>query len=709
MFGFYILITSVIVCVAVAGLVISRGLSDSKTRIYALLTFFLLLLSMSNFISIVSSDNQLLFIRLVMISTAAAVYLLYLLVVSLKKRKGYKVFYKTYLFYITIAVVVMSGTDLLFSGVTAGNPATPIPAPGVFLFFAHMLFVVGLAVRLLYHDIKNVHSRKDKRRYRLLIVGILPSVVLAPVTSFILPLLGYNELIVFTPVYVFICTIFVGYAILRYGFLDVQQTVIRTFTYVLTLGTLSAIYFGIAYVFTNVILHSQTQQSGEQAILNVTLALLLAFIFQPVKRFFDHLTNRIFYKDIYSVDEFYSKLNQTLISTTSLEVMLTRTAYLISTTLKAEQAHFFVYGRKDVRPMSTGTQGYKRVPIDDFNILKEYGSDIISITDDLPKEIRRIMISHKLGLFMPLLGKSDIAGFLCLGEHRNSHYTHQDLRVLRTISDELVIAIQNALSVQEVRELNESLEQRIAAATKELRASNAKLQHLDEVKDEFMSMASHQLRTPLTSIKGYISMLLEGDAGKVTKNQTALLSEAFNSSERMVRLIGDFLNVSRLQTGKFVLDKHPVDLAALVQHELSALKQTAISRGHVFEYVQPKEFPMVTIDENKIQQVVMNFSDNALYYSKDPSTIKVSLQVVGESVEFTIKDTGIGVPVDQQEQLFTKFFRATNARKQRPDGTGVGLFLAKKVIDAHHGEMIFSSVEGKGSTFGFRLPIENED
>ena len=270
----------------------------------------------------------------------------------------------------------------------------------------------------------------------------------------------------------------------------------------------------------------------------------------------------------------------------------------------------------------------------------------------------------------------------------------------------MVIAIENALAVQEVKDLNESLEQRISAATKELRRSNAELQKLDEAKDEFISMASHQLRTPLTSIKGYISMIMEGDVGKVSKDQAHLLEEAFISSERMVRLIGDFLNVSRLQTGKFVIDKHPVDLAKLVESELEALESNASSRNLTFVYKKPANVPLLDLDENKIQQVIMNFADNAIYYSKESSKITVSLKVSGDWAEFKVKDTGIGVPKEQQERLFNKFFRATNARQQRPDGTGVGLFLAKKVIDAHEGEIIFSSTENKGSTFGFRLPIE---
>ena len=102
----------------------------------------------------------------------------------------------------------------------------------------------------------------------------------------------------------------------------------------------------------------------------------------------------------------------------------------------------------------------------------------------------------------------------------------------------------------------------------------------------------------------------------------------------------------------------------------------------------------------------MNFSDNALYYSRPGTEIKVSLEVEGEDVVLQVKDTGIGVPEEEQARLFTKFYRASNARKQRPDGTGVGLYLAKRVIMEHGGSVVFSSVEGKGSTFGFRLPLE---
>ena len=138
--------------------------------------------------------------------------------------------------------------------------------------------------------------------------------------------------------------------------------------------------------------------------------------------------------------------------------------------------------------------------------------------------------------------------------------------------------MQNAMRFEEISDFNVTLRQEIKEATSQLRASNSKLRKLDEAKDEFISMASHQLRTPLTGVKGYLSMALEGDAGKLNDQQRKLLEEAFMSAQRMVYLIGDFLNVSRIQTGKFVLELRPVNLSVLVQEEINQLLATAERR-----------------------------------------------------------------------------------------------------------------------------------
>ena len=550
--------------------------------------------------------------------------------------------------------------------------------------------------------------KKQNKRYRLLAVSFTFCLAGAGYFNLVLPGLGHYEYISLGPLFVFIIVAVVFYAIARHGLFDVRLAVVRTATYLLSLATLASLYLVVIYVIFNTFLNQSSSIS--QIAINVILTLILAFIFQPIKHFFDKLTNRVFYQDNYNVDDFFTEISRALTSTNDLHGLLGKAVEKIAYTMKSSDASFVVYTGAE-RSEQIGTGHYSRISYKDVQWLDAHLGEsmaepkVLRLLEDEDEPLRKMMVSHRIAIMLPLQRQGVKMGYFFLGDHNRSRYNSRDVRVLWSLADELVIAIQNALTVEQIKELNAHLEQRIDAATKELRRSNTQLQKLDEAKDDFISMASHQLRTPLTSIKGYISMMIEGDIGKITPEQKHVLNEAFMSSERMVRLISDFLNVSRLQTGKFVIEKHPVDLALLVQREIDSLTPNAMARGMKFVYKIPKNIPKMQLDENKIQQVIMNFSDNALYYSKDNGQIVISLKKIGKYVEFVVKDNGIGVPKAEQVHLFNKFFRATNARRARPDGTGVGLFLAKKVIDVHDGEIIFESKEGKGSSFGFRLPL----
>lgn len=567
-----------------------------------------------------------------------------------------------------------------------------------------------LTVILLARD-RISHSTSKKRTQKTIVAWLIS--LCLPVAAFfnlILPLFGNYLFIVIGPMLTLPVVIVFFYAIMKQSLFDIRLAVVRTATYVLSLVSLSAIYYFLAFFISSVFIENNSTSFSISPI-SIVLALVLAFVFQPIKHFFDRVTNFLFYRDVYSTDEFFARLTRKLSSMTDLMTLLMYSSSEISKTLKASFGSFLVY-RSDGSSIYVGEDRRRTFPPQDKVELDEYvksNGDAVIITGllhgDDTKSLKNLLNSHRVALVLPIMQKNSVTGYLFLGEHLSAKYTPKDVRALGTIADELFIAIQNALSIQAVKDLNATLQQRVDTATKELRATNAQLHRLDETKDEFMSMASHQLRTPLTSVKGYISMVIEGDAGRVTSNQKQLLEEAFNSSERMVHLINDFLNVSRLQTGKFVIDKSVIDLSKVVAEELNSLENSASRRGMKFVYKAPKHFPMLDIDDNKIRQVIMNYCDNAIYYSKENSSIKVDLSVDDRDVIFTVKDTGIGVPVSERGNLFSKFYRASNARKQRPDGTGVGIFLAKKVVVAHGGDIIFESVENKGSTFGFRIPL----
>lgn len=317
---------------------------------------------------------------------------------------------------------------------------------------------------------------------------------------------------------------------------------------------------------------------------------------------------------------------------------------------------------------------------------------------DPSKELVRIfeILHEDFGLrsmyVTKLKARGHLTGLMIVGlEDTIPHI--DDIELIMRLSEPTGIALYNRLLFEE----NQSV-------LRQLQQTNERLKEIDEAKDEFISMASHQLRTPLTSMKGYVSMVLDGDTGTITEPQRSMLQQAYNSSQRMVYLIADLLNVSRLRTGKFIINNKVTDLPLLVESELNQLNESAMNRNIKFIYKKPDDFPKVLLDETKIRQVVMNFLDNALYYTPKGGRVAVELLANNSIVECLVTDSGLGVPKNEQHNLFTKFYRAQNARKMRPDGTGLGLYMARKVIVAQGGSIVFHSNEGEGSTFGFKFP-----
>jgi signal transduction histidine kinase len=293
-----------------------------------------------------------------------------------------------------------------------------------------------------------------------------------------------------------------------------------------------------------------------------------------------------------------------------------------------------------------------------------------------------------------MVARQRLVGLMVIGSSGlASEFGAPDLNLLERLVEATGIALDNKLLSEENQQV-----------LQQLKKANSRLKELDQTKDEFISMASHQLRTPLTTIKGYLSMILEGDVGAINKEQQPLLKQAFDSSQNMVDLIADLLNISRLQSGKFVIENKPTQLADMVEAEVQRLSEQALARNIRLAFQKPSDTPMLNLDATKIRQVVMNFLDNALYYTPKGGSITVELTTTPDSVTYTVTDTGVGVPKQVQHHLFSKFYRADNAKKMRPDGTGLGLFMAKKVIAAQGGAIIFKSEEGKGSTFGFSFP-----
>jgi len=240
-----------------------------------------------------------------------------------------------------------------------------------------------------------------------------------------------------------------------------------------------------------------------------------------------------------------------------------------------------------------------------------------------------------------------------------------------------------------------------------LTRATERLEELDSVKSEFISVAAHQLRTPLSAIKWTLSLLLDGDAGAITAEQKELFEKAAQSNERMIRLIEDMLTVTRIESGKATFVSVPVSLGEILSGIVTEVSSTASDKGLTLTLAPIPEHRTILGDDEKLRSVFQNLLENAIRYTPKGGSIALSLLQREHMIEVRISDTGIGIPEKQRMNIFSKFFRADNAVKTVTDGTGLGLYVAKTIVEKHHGTLRFESIEGKGTTFIITLP--NED
>jgi len=244
-----------------------------------------------------------------------------------------------------------------------------------------------------------------------------------------------------------------------------------------------------------------------------------------------------------------------------------------------------------------------------------------------------------------------------------------------------------------------------------INALTAKLQLIDKAKTEFVSLASHQLRTPLTAINWYTEMLLAGDAGKVLPKQKKYLKEIYSGNQRMVGLVNALLSASRLELGTFVFEPEPTDVGALVQSTIAEQKVLLRLKKIQFSTTMEKGLPRVYADPKLLRVIVQNLLSNAIKYTPEDGSISLTVSVDEHAQQMLIlvSDTGYGIPKSQQDKIFSKLFRADNARMKDAEGTGLGLYIVKSIVEHAGGTVSFTSEENKGSVFTVALPLKWHD
>ena len=322
------------------------------------------------------------------------------------------------------------------------------------------------------------------------------------------------------------------------------------------------------------------------------------------------------------------------------------------------------------------------------------------ITHDLsdvfyPEKTREIWrqlqqkVSIKTSLIFPLIIKNESIGAMIFSLSKSEkEIGDYEKGVLGGFTDAVAVALENANLYRRLRQANE------------------KLQELDQRKNEFLSVAAHELRAPMTAIKGYLSMILEGDAGEISQTVKEYLKQGVEGNDRLIRLVNNMLNVARIEEGRLVYEIGTVSLKKVVERVFCEFKTEAEDKKLEFNLEMASDLKdQVYVDQDRIHEVVANLISNAIRYTDKGSVLVKMIQPSQQKIRFEVIDTGEGISEAEQKKLFQKFFRA-ESNTGKKIGTGLGLYISKLLVEKFGGTIGVISQKGKGSTFWFELPLK---
>jgi len=581
------------------------------------------------------------------------------------------------------------------NGNFTGYGATSNDSIYVFYLAYLALYIVAIFLIMIDNIVKNNQNKKIVGKLISCLVWMMLGMVIPSVLSLLMPYFGNYEFMRIGPLVVLISVPAIIYLVTTGEFFSFPKIIAKGFAYCFFGGLIAVGCFGVL-VLTSVLVDELALVSTWARYIVEGVALIVSLIWIIILYNVGKIIVRKIGSDGYNEAKILKNISLVVIKN---------------------------YGVKDLFPAVQNTLvrafGVKRVDIAIFN--QDITSEYPEIGDGLEGVLKRVlygkkqsavyceeiraksdsmvMVSNDIEVVVPIVGVGGrVIGAILLSP-RKRRFSRYYGETLEKVSAILSPFIQAAVFYEQINGFNTKLKQEVSDKTKKLRENNKELKKIDSLKDDLLTIASHQLRTPLTGIVGYADMLKDGDFGKLNSDQKLILNKIVESGQSMNQMLIDYLDAARIESGRFNLKKDNVNLSKVVDDEVARLQEIAKKYERELVYNRDSEDIEIAGDITRLKQVVLNMIDNAIYYGD--KKVEVNLHKLGQNIVFTVKDDGIGVPKSEQPKLFTKMFRGSNAKGVRPDGSGIGLYVIKNVIEESGGELLFVSDEGKGSTFGF--------
>ena len=310
-------------------------------------------------------------------------------------------------------------------------------------------------------------------------------------------------------------------------------------------------------------------------------------------------------------------------------------------------------------------------------------------------------------VFAPIVAQKGILGLVFVGNQSNaSPITQGDEEIISILASLIGQTLENARFFEEVFRSRQILESKIQDRTKQLELALAEVQNISKTKSEFISAVSHELRTPLTSIKGYASILMEGKLGNIPDRVLERLGKINTHSDKLVNLINQLLDISRIESGRVEMKLTKCSLPDVIAAVHDLLTPQLKEKNIQWSTNLDESIPDMLLDDTQVDRIFINLISNAIKFTPENGKISVNAQLDNTIVTVEISDTGIGISQEDIVRLFDEFYRVDNQINQNVKGTGLGLPLAKKIVEAHGGKMWITSKLNEGTTFYFTLPVK---
>jgi len=535
--------------------------------------------------------------------------------------------------------------------------------------------------------------------------------------NIIMPALGVAGVAFISPIFSLFLIGFVSYSIIRYRLMDISL--------ILGKGVIASFSLAIVVIMpvvAVVILNDQilVPRGIPRFVAPLIVAVFVVLGYPKVQSFFELRLGKYLAGEVFTFRELLRQSQRVFVEEIKLETLAQELVELLNRSFAPRwQTILVASGQRSAEeiPYRVYSFGKKidsqKIPLKFFKQLEKLAEGELFLTTEALHQVKatpsvgRTLEVLEAEVCAPLFSRGRFVGVFLLGpRQRGKVYSKEELDILQMVINQAAISVDNARLYRETQDFNVTLQEEIKKATAKLRQAYEKLKELDKMKDDFVSITSHELRTPMTAIQGYLWML-ENKGGPLNEKQSRYLVRAQRGATRMLSLVNDMLDVSRIEQERLELNIREIDLVPIINDVVEELQVRAEKKKlKLVSLVGEAKLPRVKADAEKVHRVLTNLLDNAVKFTERGS-VTVDAYQKGKFVQVSVTDTGRGISKGDMPRLFKKFGRLESdfVTAAEAGGTGLGLYISRALVERMRGKMSVQSEVGRGSTFSFTLPV----